>query len=68
MPNPKSRFYAMQRARHFAKHCRSYLKLVASRAKAGDHVSAASHAEMAHHCAVKAAMWAREWKGELRCE
>lgn len=68
MPNPQSRFYAMQETRHYSKWTKGYIRDVKRATRRGDHVSAGSHAEIAHNCAVKAAHWARVWKSELKEE
>ena len=65
MPNPRSRFYAMQQARRASKWARQYMKLTVQAMRRGDRVSACSHSEIAHAEAIKAAHWARRWKDDL---
>ena len=64
MSNPRSRFYAMQQTRRAAKWTRQYVRLTLQAMKRGDNVSACSHSEIAHAEAMKAAHWARLWKGD----
>lgn len=65
MPNPRSRFFAMQETRRHAKWTRYYVKLCLQAMRRGDPISARSASEIAHAEAVQAAHWARLWKDDL---